>query len=887
MAEYAALLSLIHTSELILHPSHKWLRIHRKQIEILLQKARVLQEFLEKYSNSGHEEMAGLEGLIADTAHAAEDILESHVVDQVLARSTGSEAKSSSNFSGYIQKIIEELAGLIENKVLRIKESLVGSEGDQIQALADFSPAVSSRLALNEITTLVGCEEKLVEMMDRLTRQQSNRQVLAIVGMGGIGKTALAKCIYEDAYAAYYFHVRAWVTISQSYDANRIISTLLSGINHSRKERVVSDDPLGEQLYKSLCGRRYLLVMDDLWSVEAWDQIRVFFPDNCNGSRIMLTTRLVNVARCLSSLEPFEMECLDDDQSWELLCDKVFGKESCPSVLEEFGKDIAEKCGGLPLAIVVIGGLLAKANKTRELWGHVAKNLNSVINSGDGENCQKILYLSYKHLPIHLKPCFLYMASLPEDSMFYNHSLIKVWVAEGFLKPIRDKSLEEVANEYITDLIDRNLIFVRERGPLGRIISCGVHDLLRDLCLREAQKVNFICVIGEDNQDNPAQMDFKRRICFDLEWKHSTRSILRPASLTRSIFSESGWQTMLTSCTRLLRVLDVVSEEIPPNDKEIMQLVNLRFLSITGKLDLSSMRWFSSSISQLWSLQTLIFNHNSSKPICLPAEIWCLPQLRHLLFDRVVLPDPPCSNDDQHDSHILENLQTLSTVLEFRCTMEVVKSVPNLKELKVIYDHSLPGVHWPFFCLHNLACLHKLESLMFISFGRIPSEHLSFPLSLKELNLSGCRFPWEDMAIVGSLPNLEILELLFYAFEGEMWCPVEGQFIRLKFLAISKTDLLHWIADKTHFPILEHLILRDLHLKEIPQDIAELPTLKQILLFNCSDSTVTSAKQILEEQESLGNEGLQVLIYEDEDENYEPSWPVMTSYQVSSQNRKL
>ncbi|XP_075482671.1 putative late blight resistance protein homolog R1B-16 [Primulina tabacum] len=859
MAEYAALLSLIHTSELILHPSQKWLRLHRKQIETLLKKARFLQEFLEEYSHRGHEELSGLESQIADMAYAAEDILESHVVDQVLARSTGSEAKSSTSFSGYIEKLTQEMEDLIETKVMRIKENIGSFEGDQ--TLVDFSPAVSSRLALNEQTTLVACDEKLIEIMDMLTRQQSNRQILAIVGMGGIGKTALAKKIYEDSYVAYYFHVRAWVTISQSYNAPRIISTLLSEINLSKKECVESDaHELDEQLYKSLCGRRYLIVMDDLWSIEAWDQIRMLFPDNCNGSRVMITTRLVNVARHLSSFEPFEMKCLDDDQSWELLCDKVFGNESCPSILEESGKNIAEKCGGLPLAIVVIGGLLAKANKTREFWGHVAENLNSVINSEDDENCQKILYLSYKNLPVHLKPCFLYMASLPEDSMFYIHSLVKVWIAEGFLKPVRDKTLEEVANEYIIDLIDRNLIFVRDRGPLGRIIACGVHDLLRDLCLREAKKENFICVIDEDSQDIPLRLDFKRRICFGLAPELCTRSILRPASLTRSVFSEFGWKTLLASCTRLLRVLDVVSDDTPPNDKEIMHLVNLRFSSITCKSDLNSMRWFSSSMSQFWSLQTLIFNHNLSKPIFLPSEIWNLPQLRHLLFDRVVLPDPP----SEDDSHILENLQTLSTVLNFRCTMEVVKSVPNLKELKIIYDRSLPGAQWPFFCLHNLVHLHKLESLVFISFGRISVEHLSFPLSLKELNLSGCRLPWKDMTIVGSLPNLEMLELLFYAFEGKVWYPIEGQFVRLKLLVISKTDLLEWRADKTHFPILEHLILRNLQLEEIPRDITELPTLRKIELFNCSDSTVTSAKQILEEQESLENEGLQVLIYKTE-----------------------
>ncbi|XP_075506535.1 late blight resistance protein R1-A-like [Primulina tabacum] len=655
--------------------------------------------------------------------------------------------------------------------------------------------------------------------MESLTGDQSNRKIVAIVGMGGIGKTALAKEVYDKPFIAHYFDLRAWATISQNHSAQEIISQILLGFGLSKQEIAQIRNELGVRLYKLLFGKRYLIVIDDLWSTEAWNKMHAFFPDNDNGIRIMITTRLLNVSRELNTLCTFEMELLSYHHSWVLLRDKVFGKESCPSELEELGMGIAQRCGGLPLAIVTISGLLAKSNKTRGVWKDVSENLSSVMNSDDANGqCQKILYLSYNNLPIHLKPCFLYMVTVPFDSEFSIADLTSMWIAEGILKPVRDKSLEEVANEYITDLADRNLIFLRQE-PHGR--ECGMHDLLKDLCLKEAQKEKFVWVIGERNPDVPPNIESRcRRLCFGRPLKKFTQSgtqvinLFKPASLTRSVMVEFGGKISLASSSRLLRLLHVTDVQLYLKDEEVMQLVNLRILAIIC-VGLGKAWRLPSSISRFWSLQTLKIIDYSYEPMSLPSGIWDLPYLREICCTAVVLPDPPCSQNDKHNSPVLENLQTLNTIFNFRCTKEVLKRVPNLKDLRLVYEVLRQGVQWSDFCLHNLVYFDKLEILVLYSMCRVSLKYLTFPLSLKDLTLVGCYLPWDNMKIVGSLPNLEKLQLQDCAFEEKTWCPVEGEFVGLKLLNFAEIDLIFWRADKEHYPILEHLVLRNLNLKEV------------------------------------------------------------------------
>ncbi|KAK6148791.1 hypothetical protein DH2020_016316 [Rehmannia glutinosa] len=714
--------------------------------------------------------------------------------------------------------------------------------------------------------TRMGFDDVLIEIMDKLTGQQSNRQIIPIVGMGGIGKTTLARNIYVNPLIVHHFDILAWTTISQEYNAKESLLEVLLCLKTIENRESLSqfgEDVLGEKLYKSLLGRRYLIVMDDIWNIKVWDKMKFFFPNNSNGSRILITTRLSNLASELSGSHGHEMNFLDEEKSWDLLRKHVFGEESFPLELEETGKKIAKSCKGLPLSIVVVGGFLAKSQKTRAYWEYVAENLNSIVNLEDDKRCLKILYMSYKQLPVHLKPCFLYMGVFPEDARIRVSRLIKLWVAEGFLKPVHGKSLEMVAEEYLEDLIHRNLILVSKLGSTGKIKFCNIHDLLRDLCLSEAQRERFLSVVKMDRLKwDRARLGMHENQPRMGRFFKSFDSGPVPASLTRSLICDFLGDILPSLKVRLLRVLEAVGWRSMVKDlafmKAILQLVNLRYLVPDfGFVEVP--RDYFCSIHRFWNLQTLIVE--SFQEITAPIEFWKMTHLRHINFYRLHLPDPHiCRRDD----FILGNLQTLQTVMNFEIVEKVVKRIPNIKKLKIHYM-VLGKIQVLPYCLNNLGRLHKLEFLTLSSNYSVSSEiprNLSFPHSLKKLTLQHSRLHWEDVTTkIGSLPHLQVIKLRVGSFIGPEWETVEGQFCSLKFLLIEGVNLEHWRTDSTHFPCLEHLILRRLYrLKEIPSEIGEISTLQSIELQHCADSAIISAKEILKEQEDLGNIGLHVRV---------------------------
>ncbi|KAI3467122.1 hypothetical protein Pfo_023785 [Paulownia fortunei] len=689
---------------------------------------------------------------------------------------------------------------------------------------------------------VVGFKDEMELIKERLARGTEKLDIVSIVGMPGLGKTTLAKIVYEDPLIVDHFYVRAWCYVSPNYVENEMMLSILSSVIKLTDEiRKMEDDELSEMLYKQLKGRRYLIVMDDVWGIDAIGVLKRFFPDDSNGSRIMLTSRnKLTGSEAKYHSDPIELRLLTDDESWDLLNAKVFHQEMCPWELQQVGKQIAQKCNGLPLAVVVVAGLLVRSDKKQGFWEQVAENLSShILGDAEGQGME-VLELSYKLLPDYLKPLFLYLGAFPVDKVIQVRKLTWLWIAEGFVQKTKLKSLEDEAEKNLMDLIDRSLVIIADRRSNGRVKTCRVHDLLRDLCLAKAKEENFLQRIHVERLlPDPLIYEHRR---LSIQVKQQNGIIPMPCSPTvRSLlfFLDGGALSytkqsyLVLDKMKLLRVLELESDAIEDDDlfADLQMLVHLRYFSVR-----SYCNYVPSSIAKLWNLETLIVKGLVSE-IVVPDEIWKMAKLRHL--------------------HIKDNAKFIldDSTPENSSKEKFMGRTPNLRKLRCIFLESW-DVTQNCNMLPKLVFLDQLESLNVLYHGmvRYPCE-FDLPLNLKKLTLSEFLLPWNEISSFQKLPNLEVLKLLNGAVEGELWDMGDGDFPKLKFLKLESLNIKHWNASSDNFPCLEQLVLQRCNkLVEIPSSLGDICSLGAITVQWCSHSAAKSAKQIQEEQKDAGND---------------------------------
>ncbi|XP_042050221.1 putative late blight resistance protein homolog R1A-3 [Salvia splendens] len=816
------------------------------------------QEFLYGYISpvsDSHEGADPSERLTADVA--AEDDIESQIVVQPTII-------EDRDFHQNLQKVIEEMNQIVEmmavegqlqqKPVAALPSSSTVKENIMVPVDTTLSLASSSALPLTSSSTvkkngMVGFDQVFTQVLNKLTEDKHTRQIIPITGMGGIGKTTLAKNLFEHAFVKGHFEVRALTIISQTYSVSEILREVyIQASQDSDNLTGLGDNELGDRLYKFLYDKRYLIILDDMWSIDVWNKIKVFFLDNKNGSRIIITTRLSNLCTQLNESYKVVMKFLDEPSSWKLFLNTVFGEENCPVEFENIGKIIVANCKGLPLSIVTIGGLLANSERKIEYWEDIERNLNSIVFTNNDELCLKTLRMSYIYLPNYLKPCFLYMGMFWEDRSIRVSVLKRVWVSEGFLKPRSGKCLEIIAQENFKELVDRNLILIDKLGSTGNVKFCKIHDLLRDLCLKEVEKERFYHVVGDD----PPAINSERRVVFSKRRSGvSIGKVLGSLSHARSLIEWNGdGQFWLPHNLRLLRTLHTscVSAFLD----NVFELVNARHLVVR----VNNNSKFPSSISLPWNLHTLIIRCWGT--LTAPIEIWELHQLRHLEFAHreMLLPDPPSGGKDVV---IMENLHTLKGVVNLFLNEEVVRRIPNVKKLHVSYEGKQMEEKNS---LKYLQCLDKLENFRCTTRCYEYLQRIRFPNSLKKLSvITSDGLVLEDiMPKIGSLPLLEKFSLFGGHFRTGMLITTESQFPSLKFLELEECkSLKHWIiSDNSSFPLLQKLSLVKLDkLKVIPSEVGEIATLKLIDVEYCTESLVKSAKKIVEDQkEELGGDQL-------------------------------
>ncbi|XXG85171.1 hypothetical protein AAC387_Pa11g0305 [Persea americana] len=291
--------------------------------------------------------------------------------------------------------------------------------------------------------------------------------------MGGLGKTTLAQLVYNDKEVVTLFDLRMWVYVSEDFDVRRLLKQILESASKKKPEQS-SIDLLHTSLRDELSGKRYLLVLDDVWNdvrdefFEKWDRLKTWLECGSMGSKVLVTTRDVHVADTVGTLPTHQLGKLSTEDSWKLFENLVNPEKNLLRNLLSIGKEMVGKCGGLPLAVKTLGGLMS-SKKTESEWEYV-KNSEFWKPQDSNGRVLSILRLSYDHLTSSLKQCFAYCAVIPKGDVIDKDLLIKQWIAQGFIHSNRENELlEEKGEEVFKELLRRTLpnsefIIAKESG---------------------------------------------------------------------------------------------------------------------------------------------------------------------------------------------------------------------------------------------------------------------------------------------------------------------------------------------------------------------------------------------------------------------------------------
>ncbi|XP_027116963.2 putative late blight resistance protein homolog R1A-3 [Coffea arabica] len=718
---------------------------------------------------------------------------------------------------------------------------------------------------------MVGLDDEAGEVIERLIWGPEHVEIVPIVGMAGLGKTTLAQKVYNDSSVICNFHIRLWCTVSQAYNMkNVLLQILCSEGKHSRMDdefQNLDEHALLEKLYKKLKENRYLVVFDDVWDIKVWNELRISFPDDKKGSKIIFTSRSSNVASQVEyGGKPHYLRPLGEKESFELLQKKVFGKEDCPQALHGLGMEIAEKCRGLPLALVVVAGVLATIEHDIWVWEKFAKSLTLTMVSGT-DQCKKSLELSYEHLPYHLKACLLYFAAFREDEKINAETLMRLWIAEGFVEKIEGKRSEGIAEEYLMDLIGRNLVMVSKSRSIGGVKTCYIHDLIFEFCKGEAKEKNFLQVLrGYDELstfNEPPNLP-RLSICSSGEDFRKSK-LFCPYLGTLFVDGTPGYNefqfhniSFLFYIYKHLKVLKLegINLRLKELPTEVESLLCLRYLA----LEAERMKFIPPSIAKLSHLET--FCLDSTAVVSLPDSIWNMKKLMHVHV-RPVFDIRLSSNDNVVENlSTLPNLDTLSTLFLYRDIENILRRILNVRRLKILYVRQQNRV-----CcnMSRLVCLESLTLDGHGSFDSLEYVELSFPMNLKKLCLFNLGLPCRKMSLIEQLPNLEVLKLRQWSMEGQKWELMEGGFPKLKVLTLEDVKVMEWAEtdpdSDDYFPCLHQLNLYGIsNLEMVPACLGRISTLETIRVLRCVDGVKSLAREIEEAQKNYGNENLKIII---------------------------
>ncbi|CAI9107969.1 OLC1v1007466C2 [Oldenlandia corymbosa var. corymbosa] len=718
---------------------------------------------------------------------------------------------------------------------------------------------------------VVGFTGDVKSIVCQLTTGTNELDMVYIWGMAGAGKTTLASMVYKDPSVKYCFDVCAWCSASPGKPMDMLLSEISHQINAGGSVGSMDPSDFREVFKRHLNRRRYLIVLDDVWEGDTLAVLRHVLPPGFQ-SRFLVTSRRNDIfPKCYPNKVQHSMSRLTEEESLELLRRKLLhGKDWSPA-LRQLGKQIAGLCEGLPLTLVNVAGLLADSES--ESWNEIVNGLFSG-SIASLELSIKSWELSYKQLPSHLKPCLLYFGAFPRDEEVSVKRLIQLWIAEGLVRKRASKRIEDVAKEYLMELIGRSLVIVAKRGSAGGVKTCRVYDLVHGFCLRKkASEENFFHVLQDHEQlPNYNEPHHLKRLCICddgdgfMESKlfcPRARSLLFLSSQKKSR-SGPQWRptSSITAVSKSLKVLELehicLGDEFPSG---IEHLNPLKYLSIRG-----TMQFIPASIGKLSNLETFVVHlQRGRSKVSLPHTLWNLRKLKWLSikFGGGILPI-----ENAEDSCVLFELESFSGL--FICpgaSMEKqLRKFPNIRRLKcdisrmLVENQKLDVIVIPD-ALKKLESLHLLRSDVSMMNQRVFDFRL--PRNLRKLTLSRLGLPWEKISPIGKLPHLQVLKLLDSCFVGDSWDVEKGDFKEVQFLKLSRLDIVRWTADADggQFSKLEKLVLDHCSkLLELPDCLVASSYLEKIDVVYCGEAIEIQVKGIQEFLKLYRNAGLRAKV---------------------------
>ncbi|TYI56008.1 hypothetical protein E1A91_D11G180300v1 [Gossypium mustelinum] len=472
------------------------------------------------------------------------------------------------------------------------------------------------------------------------------------------------------------FDLRAWVCVSDDFDIKRLTKAIVESIEGKSCD-IQELDPLQRRLVEMFVGKRFLLVLDDVWNEyhDKWDRLKQALQCGARGSTVIVTTRLEKVALMMATIPFYRLGCLSDDDSWSLFKQRAFGmgiKEGNVN-LDATGRQILQRCGGVPLAIMAIGSILHSKSQESE-WLRV-KDSEIWDLEDEGKRILAVLMLSYEHLPPYMKQCFSFCSIFPKDSVMVKDELIGLWMANGFIPSRRLLDLHDTGCEIFSELTRRS--FLQEiKEDVDGTVTCKMHDLIHDIA---TSIMGHECCVIEPNER------------------------LKIPKTARHLFVHNS-----SSSTNIMDL-----SKLQP----LHSLILGNEISFCGIYNLSNPAQF---ISKQKNLKVLDFGYSFSN-----TAFKSLKQLRYLCLhdgNMKTLPESTIS---------LHNLQTLN--LQYCHSLEMLpKDTRHLKNLKYLDLRCCSSLTSMPVGLGQLSCLRKLS--MFVVGKDIGCGGID---DLKELALVG------------------------------------------------------------------------------------------------------------------------------------------------------